>query len=183
MAADSDALDDWLELHGPALLLLARQWTPNLLDAEDVVQEAFVRFWRSRATATDPRAYLYACVRHAALDLMRGERRRRRREQAVQATVLSSTLLECPVDREEQRLRLEVALESLPAEQREVLVMKMWGDLTFTCLGSAERRSRPSPSVWSICQVRLTSPTASEERKKSIWRGLKEKRSRSCAAR
>src|SRR4051812_48750041 len=31
---------------GPGLVLFARQWVRSTADAEDIVQEAFVRFWR-----------------------------------------------------------------------------------------------------------------------------------------
>ena len=55
----------WLDAHGPALVLFARQRVPGRADAEDVVQEAFLRFWRSRQRAVDPAAYLFACVRSA----------------------------------------------------------------------------------------------------------------------
>src|SRR5262249_27425362 len=71
----ADARHDWtawLDQHGPALVLLARQWVPSTADAEDVVQEGFVRFWRSRGRAVDPTAYLFACVKHCALDWLRG---------------------------------------------------------------------------------------------------------------
>src|SRR5713101_475303 len=32
----------------PGLLLFARQWTRSSADAEDIVQEAFIRFWRKQ---------------------------------------------------------------------------------------------------------------------------------------
>ncbi|MDP9185824.1 MAG: RNA polymerase sigma factor, partial [Verrucomicrobiota bacterium] len=32
----------------PGLLLFARQWARSTADAEDIVQEAFVRFWRKQ---------------------------------------------------------------------------------------------------------------------------------------
>ncbi len=35
------------------------------------------------------------------------------------------------VEQEELRESVQMALERLPAEQREVLVMKIWGELTF----------------------------------------------------
>jgi RNA polymerase sigma-70 factor, ECF subfamily len=63
----------------PGLLLFARQWVRSMADAEDVVQEAFVRFWR-RDLSIRNRALLYAAVRSAALDLIRRDSRRARRE-------------------------------------------------------------------------------------------------------
>jgi RNA polymerase sigma-70 factor (ECF subfamily) len=51
----------------PGLLLFARQWARSPADAEDIVQEAFVKFWR-RNDKIDNRALLYATVRSIALD-------------------------------------------------------------------------------------------------------------------
>ena len=66
-----------------AALLLARQWVHSAADAEDIVQEAFLRFWHSRHTARDPVAYLYACTRSHCLDWLRDRHRRVRREEAA----------------------------------------------------------------------------------------------------
>src|SRR6202049_1174250 len=63
----------------PGLLLFARQWLRSPADAEDVVQEAFVRFWR-RHHDIGNRALLYATVRSIALDFVRRDSRRARRE-------------------------------------------------------------------------------------------------------
>src|SRR5437764_841845 len=65
-------------------LLCARQWTRSLADAEDVVQEAFVRFWRhQRNLPGEPMALLVTSVRRAALDLARRDDRRSAREERV----------------------------------------------------------------------------------------------------
>src|SRR5262245_57172167 len=83
MTAAPDDWSAWLGGHGAALVLLARQYAPAHADAEDIVQEAFIRFWRSRQRAADPTAYLYTCVKHCALEWLRGRRRRARREEAA----------------------------------------------------------------------------------------------------
>ena len=70
----------------PGLLLFARQWVQSAADAEDIVQEAFVKFWR-RNHDIDNRGLLYAAVRSLALDFIRRDARRARRE----ATVLAET--------------------------------------------------------------------------------------------
>src|SRR3954454_11956736 len=64
---------------GPGLVLFARQWVQSATDAEDIVQEAFVRFWRRNHNVAN-RALLYATVRSIALDFIRRDTRRARRE-------------------------------------------------------------------------------------------------------
>jgi len=130
----------WLRRHGPAMLLLARQVVPNRADAEDVVQEAFVRFWANRQRADDPAAYLFTCVRSAALDWRRGGRRRDRREHAAarpEAPDDAAPLFTVELEREERRSAVEAALAKLPEPQREVLVMKVWAKLTFPQIAAA----------------------------------------------
>ena len=129
----------WLREHGPALLLAARQWVVSQADAEDVVQEAFLRFWRARERATDPLAYLYACARRCALESHRGEKRRTRREGAAARpeALDNADALFAPIEHDERRARIETVLRLLPEPQREVLVMKVWGGLTFPQIGAA----------------------------------------------
>ncbi len=83
MAGDCDPWTTWLDQHIATLILLARQWVPCRADAEDVVQEAFIRFWRSRHRVSDPAAYFYACVKHVALDWQRNRKRQSLREEAT----------------------------------------------------------------------------------------------------
>jgi RNA polymerase sigma-70 factor, ECF subfamily len=120
----------WFERHGAALVLLARQWVDCRLAAEDIVQEAFVRFWRAREQVADPAAYLYACVKRCALDSQRGRGRQNRREQAAARPEAEGPFTGSMEDGE-RRAAIALALRGLPEDQREVLVMKVWGGLTF----------------------------------------------------
>src|SRR3954454_20299392 len=126
MANGGDDWQTWLDRHGAALVLLARQIVSSRADAEDVVQDAFIRFWRSRSAVADPVAYLFACVKHCALDWQRGRRRQARREEQA-ARPEPEPLLAGPTESGDRQAAIEEALRELPPEQSEVLVLKIWG--------------------------------------------------------
>jgi len=123
----------WFQHYGPKLLLCARQWTRSLADAEDAVQDAFVRYWRhQRHLPGEPMALLVTSVRRAAMDSGRREGRRlAREERAANDAGVPVALFETSLEDDERRAALEEALRRIPPEQREVLVLKIWGELTF----------------------------------------------------
>jgi RNA polymerase sigma-70 factor (ECF subfamily) len=143
---NNETWTNWFQLYGPKLLLCARQWTRSLADAEDVVQEAFVRFWRhQRGLPGEPMALLVTSVRRAAFDRARREGRRSAREERAMADA-PTAIFETPFDGEERRIAIEGALQRLPSEQREVLVLKIWGELTFEQIG-AELQLSPNTAA------------------------------------
>lgn len=120
----------WLDAYGGKLVLFARQWASSAADAEDIVQEAFVRFWRSNyRNDADAHVQLFAMVRRTGLD---STRRRLRREQRERVAMENDAEWFSPADEgRERRREIEDALSQLPSEQREVVVLKIWGELTF----------------------------------------------------
>jgi RNA polymerase sigma-70 factor (ECF subfamily) len=133
MTAGGDNWTDWLDRHGAAMLLLARQRVGSRSDAEDVVQDAFVRFWPRRKGVKDAKAYLYRCVKRCAVDSLRSRSRREVREQAaaMDAAARGEQLFHRDPEMAERQERIEAAMWRLPTEQREVLVLKIWAELTF----------------------------------------------------
>lgn len=119
----------------PGLVLFARQFVRTSADAEDIVQDAFVRFWR-KEHSIENRGLLYATVRSVALDLLRRDVRRARREANAALEVEQSTQPQFDFDDGSQQ-ELAAAVDRLPVEQREVLVMKIWNELTFAEIGQA----------------------------------------------
>lgn len=113
----------------PGLVLFARQFVRSIADAEDIVQEAFVKFWRKQHPI-DNRALLFATVRSTAFDLLRRDSRRARREAEAVAEIDPAVAPQFDETSDSQRA-LAAAIHRLPVEQREVLVMKIWNELTF----------------------------------------------------
>ena len=78
-SGDSDAFRVLTERHGRALFRLAFRMTGNEQDAEDVVQESFLRAYRQLGKF-DERAsfgtWLYRIVANCSLDLVRSKKRR-----------------------------------------------------------------------------------------------------------
>src|SRR5947209_17964192 len=111
----------------PRLVLFARQWTRSAADAEDIVQEAFVKFWRKQHDVAN-RALLYATVRSIALDFLRRDSRRARRESAGVSEREQTVHPKFDFE-DESHQALAAAMALLPDEQREVVVMKVWNEL------------------------------------------------------
>jgi len=123
---------------GDGLFLYARQLCGNnAADAADVVQEAFLRVWRKHAqngvTEPDLPALCYAAVRYVVLDRQRQMARRLRRETAAGESLYDpqSAMFQTCLEQAEEHAQLEAEISRLPVEQREVVTLKIWGELTF----------------------------------------------------
>lgn len=113
--------------HGPALLLFALAITGERNRAQDAVHQVFLKLMgkQSLSRLADKKAYLFACVRNAIVN----EGKRRGRD----APLEPDSAWFVPRERdyvEEQNLRR--ALAALPDDQREVIVLHIWGELTFS---------------------------------------------------
>jgi RNA polymerase sigma-70 factor (ECF subfamily) len=115
-----------------AARLLAAAWgmLGSREEAEDAVQEVFLNLVRSRSSLADVESlqgYLFTAIRHAAVRRWQ----RRRRERASADLVAAGNVAASDPRRAEPSGRLERALRALPAEQREVVALKIDGGLTF----------------------------------------------------
>jgi len=131
---DIEEQERWLTQHGPKLILFARQWVPTHADAEDVFHSAFIRFWTRKEEVTHPVSFLYSCVRTTALNWIRSQVRREKHER----NALPQPLFQQDSDLVEEAERvkeIEQALVGLSAQRREVVVMRIWGELSFPQIG------------------------------------------------
>ena len=132
-----------LDEHGPALVLYARQWCST---PDDVVQEAFIRLAGQRDMPARLAPWLYRVVRNGAISAARGARRRREHE-SVAAHRADDYFEPSPGDRLDA-VEAARCLDSLPQEQREVIVAKLWGDLSFQEIGDLVGTSASSAHRW-----------------------------------
>ncbi len=113
--------------------------------AEDAVHDAFARLWRSKVKPKgDPVAYVFASVRNAALELTR-----RRRPRPAPVSVFDSDQVDpasAAIESEQQQL-VRHAVDALPDEQRQVVVLRLHAGLTFQQI--AETFAEPLQTVAS----------------------------------
>ncbi len=112
--------------HGAALVLYARQWCAA---PEDVVQEGFLLLARQSATPENPTGWLYRVVRNGAISASRSAGRRLRREAAVAHD--AKPWFETADDSRLDAMSAMRALQQLPLAEREVVVARIWGGLSF----------------------------------------------------
>lgn len=126
-----EKLAETMRLHGPGLLLYARQLGSS---AEDVVQECFIELMQQDQEPKQISAWLYRVVRNRALNTQRSERRRRSREIEASQHQADYFLPICDSKNSEDEISPEQVselLQQLPADWREILVSRIWGQLTL----------------------------------------------------
>ncbi len=125
----------WLEEYGAKLWLFARQKARSEADAEDLMQEAIIEEARKFNGLPAP-SIVFRLIHRRAIDWARREDRRAARE----GTVLNDTPVAWFDVTSEQRERaqfIQEALNKLPENQREVITLKIWADLTFSEIAEA----------------------------------------------
>jgi RNA polymerase sigma-70 factor (ECF subfamily) len=131
-------------------MLYARQWCDT---PQDVVQDAFLQLVRQAEMPQCAAAWLYQVVRNRAISVSRSAARRRKHEGRSAAEAVTWF-----APAEDSRLDAEAAaqaLATLPLEQRETVIAKLWGGLSFdeiaglmqTSASTAHRRYQAALTV------------------------------------
>lgn len=129
-----------------ALLLYARSW--NVDAAEDIVQDALMKLvdeTGKKGRPPNPVAWLFKTVRNEAISRFRKVERRRKHE--TEAARLRPDWFSSGDNGVFSREAAE-KLGELPADQREVVVLRIWSQLSFEEI--AELTALPKTNVFRL---------------------------------
>jgi RNA polymerase sigma factor (sigma-70 family) len=124
------------------LFSLAMAITSNAMQAEDAVHDAFTRMCRTGRLFSV--AYVFASVRNAARDQLR---RRRTTAELPESIFDNRPSPETVAMADEACHIVRQEIDSLEHDQREVVVMKVYGELTFDQI--AQTMNEPLQTVAS----------------------------------
>ena len=129
------ALDELYDLAAKDVYRLALWRTGSREDAEDVVQDVFLRVatqGRRLSPVRHPRRWLLTVTHRLAIDLCR-KRGRRSVEPIDEVSYLVAPSTD--PDREIEARELSSLIAGLPEKQREVLLLRHFADCTFSDIG------------------------------------------------
>jgi RNA polymerase sigma-70 factor, ECF subfamily len=135
---DPAALEALYDAYAGAVYRQALAIVGCAADAEDVLQDVFLKLVRRRGgPIQDVKAYLLTSARHQAYSILR-QRRREPRDSDLDLDAFPSL-----IGREEraETTAVQNALQTLPSEQRQVILLKVYDQLTFEEIGRAVRAS------------------------------------------
>ena len=123
---DTTNIESLYRQQSAALVLFATAMTGDRGRAQDAVHQVFLKLVASGNSiqASDTKAYLFASVRNAVLNDVKVRGRH--------VTLEPETAWFVPADRDHAaEKRLQRALRDIPDDQRQIVVLHIWGDLTF----------------------------------------------------
>lgn len=129
---DSAAVELMWDRYASDLLAYLQAVLCSRHDAEDVLQTVFVRIVRKRHKLAKARcldAYVYRIARNEAYRLVSRRKRDRKAQGTTESWLIATESNSEPNDLAEQ---LQVALAQLPQQQREVVVLKVYRQKTFS---------------------------------------------------
>ena len=138
---DADAFEQLVAAYRNQVFRLALRMCGNEADADEVAQEAFLSAWKGLPNFRGESRFstwLYQLTTHAAIDLMRREKRQAAAEDIDGITAADDgPSTQQQVERAETRREVRSALMQLPEEYRQVLLLRFMQELSYEEIGQA----------------------------------------------
>jgi RNA polymerase sigma-70 factor (ECF subfamily) len=133
-------LAEWYEAHGTKLMLYARQWNTDQ-QAEDIVQDAFIKLLKQRRCPDNVMAWLFRVVRNTSISIVRRLQRRRQAGRKFQhrEVLWFESRSDDFID---ARLAKNI-LQKLPSNLCEIVLLRIWGQMSFKEIAQVMNKSIP----------------------------------------
>jgi RNA polymerase sigma-70 factor, ECF subfamily len=135
-AADAEAFATLYDRHSRAAFSLAYRMMGERQASEDLMQDAFLKVWRSaksyRADRGSVRTWILSIVHNRGIDQIRSQASRRRTQDRIEASAPRSQPSEAFAEtlRNSQRDQVREALDTLPPEQLKILELAYFSGYT-----------------------------------------------------
>ncbi|MCX7420048.1 MAG: sigma-70 family RNA polymerase sigma factor [Planctomycetia bacterium] len=129
---DESALERLFDLTAARLVRYAEMLSGRREDAEDALQVAMIKLARNPerlASADQPWAYFVRMVRNETFKLAESRRSRSKLVELLRSWASKPKFWFLPDD--DWREQVQAAVKRLPPEQAEVVVLKIWEEMTF----------------------------------------------------
>jgi len=136
---DTRAYGELVNRHREGVVRVVYRMCGDPILAEDAAQEAFLRAWQrlDRYKPQHPfRAWVFRIATNAALDALRAEKPAEALENVEQRAAADSET-EALVEQRQRAGRVQRAVMALPAPSRTVLVLREWGQLSYSEIAEA----------------------------------------------
>ena len=135
-------LGEWIDEWQDQLFRYAFYRVGNRSDAEDVVQDAFLKIASTTSSIANPRAYLFRIVANGCIDILRRNTKLKPLEERMPTPPQSEEM-----EAEEEFQRIARLLAKLPEPQSEVIRLHIHAGLKFTEI--AELTEEPVTTIKS----------------------------------
>ena len=134
-----EQLKNFYNRNKQGLFTYALSITRNKQSAEDIVHNVFLKILERNTLPKDLKPYIYRCIRNAALDSMKETKKRQ------------DSFISQPTDthdKNEHYNHLARCLSQLSDDEKEVITLKCYDDLTFREIAEVSNQSPNTVASW-----------------------------------
>jgi RNA polymerase sigma-70 factor (ECF subfamily) len=110
---------------------IAYRFLENQADAEDIVQETYIKLWRRRGeleSLINPESYAVTLLKNSCLDFLK--KVKPELSEIGEINIPSADSLISQIENRDQLIYIQAIMAQLPARQKEVIQLKIWDNLS-----------------------------------------------------